>query len=275
MMAIVCAVTQTDQADPRLTRVLGIDLAAGPANTAACVVEWSAGRPRLDLLHAGDVSDDLIAELHLTVDATGIDAPFGWPRAFAQTVGAYAAGEPWPRVMPRDLWFRRTDDAALRAAGGRPPLSVSSDRIARPAERAARLLSILGPEDRPLRRDGSDYVIEVYPAGALRMWGIPAKGYKRPEGATVREAIVSSVVTATGLAITSEHRGQLVAADHPIDALISALVASAFLSGQVLQPTTEEQAIGLIEGWLYLPNEPLAQLSAPVAPTPAARCRKR
>ena len=42
------------------------------------------------------------------------------------------------------------------AAGGRPPLSVSSDRIARPAVRAAMLLSRLGPAGRSAARDGTD-----------------------------------------------------------------------------------------------------------------------
>jgi len=127
-------------------RTLGVDLASADANTAACVLDWSAGVPRVDQLEPGAVGDQLIVDLGRDADVIAIDAPFGWPVAFAALVAAYAAGSPWPdeRPDPAALWFRETDRAAMRTAGGRPPLSVSSDRIARPAERAARLLTLMG-----------------------------------------------------------------------------------------------------------------------------------
>lgn len=90
-------------------------------NTAACIVEWEGGLPRIALLVGRDVNDDEIARLADDVDVTGIDAPFGWPRPFANAIAAYASGQPWPRVRPEGLWLRATDERAMAVAGGRQP----------------------------------------------------------------------------------------------------------------------------------------------------------
>lgn len=194
-------------------RTLGIDLASAIANTAACVVEWEGGPPRVTALLGRDVDDDSIVRLATQADVTGIDAPFGWPRPFVDTIAAYASGAPWPRIRPEGLWLRTTDERAYAISGGRAPLSVSSDRIARPAERAARLLTLLGSDDRAAARDGSDNVIEVYPAGALRCWGISVDRYKRPEAISARAAIVEAIAEGLALGITDEDRISLSAPD--------------------------------------------------------------
>lgn len=167
------------------------------------------GGPRVDILLARDVSDDAIVELARDATVTGIDSPFGWPRPFTDAIAAYAAGAAWPRQKPDGLWFRLTDLRARAIAGGRPPLSVSSGRIARPAERAARLLILLGTRDRAARRDGADGVIEVYPAGALRCWGIAIDGYQRSDGSAVRTRIADSIVEQLELSLSSVHRDVL------------------------------------------------------------------
>jgi len=133
------------------------------------------------------LSDDSIVRMagDAAVAVTAIDAPLGWPAAFVRSVAAYGLGGPFPDPG-EDLWLRATD-RVVWAAVGRRPLSVSSDRIAYPAVRAARLLSRLGP-DRPARRDGSDGIIEVYPAGALAAWGIDPGRYKRPDALDVRRS---------------------------------------------------------------------------------------
>jgi len=194
-------------------------------------------------------------------NVTGIDAPFGWPRRFAQTIAAYAAGAPWPRQRPEGLWLCVTDQRAQQIAGGRASLSVSSDRIARPAERAARLLTLLGRSEVAAARDGSDGVIEVYPAGALRCWGIPTKGYKRPGGAVARDHIVIAIETGLSLELSAAIRSTLVATDHALDALVAALVARGFQVERVIGPSSdEERAAAAIEGWLFLPLGQLAEL---------------
>jgi hypothetical protein len=54
---------------------------------------------------------------------------------------------------------------------GQLPLSVSTDRIAYPAMRIARLLGAVAGE--PVDRTGAGRIVEGYPAAALRVWGLP------------------------------------------------------------------------------------------------------
>jgi Protein of unknown function (DUF429) len=115
-----------------------------------------------------------------------IDAPFGWPVPFVEAVERHRAGLPFGDTPSRSLRLRTTD----QSIEGRPPLSVSSDRIAAVAFRAARLLDALGG----VRRDGQDRVIEVYPAAALRRWKLELPGYKRDAG--LRARIVTALATA-------------------------------------------------------------------------------
>jgi predicted nuclease with RNAse H fold len=245
---------------PGVIRTLGVDLAAATTNTAACLLEWDDGPARIAHLATGDVTDQAIVQLAQEASVTGIDAPFGWPQPFVDAVAGYAAGRPWPRVRPEGLWLRRTDERALAVSGGRAPLSVSSDRIARPAERAARLLTLLGSSEHAAARDGSDGVIEVYPAGALRCWGVESAGYKRPDGLAPRQNIVDLVAPQVGLVLMPSERALLCATDHAIDALVASLVARAFAHGRVVRPTTEETALAAAEGWLFLPSGRLADL---------------
>jgi predicted nuclease with RNAse H fold len=237
-------------------RTLGVDLASAATNTAACVLDWDRSRPRLLSMIGRDVDDTTIVELARGANVTGIDAPFGWPRPFVDAIAAYAAGTRWPRQKPEGLWLRRTDERAIAVAGGRAPLSVSSDRIARPAERAARLLTLLGSDDQAVARDGSDGVIEVYPAGALRCWGIRSDGYKRSDGAgaAARRLIFDTILDELTIETAASDREALVATDHAIDALVASLVARAFEIGAIVRPRDEDRSIAAVEGWLFLPT---------------------
>lgn len=240
---------------------LGIDLSAADANTAACILAWDDdAAPRVESLRPARVSDSDIVELASQVDVVGIDSPFGWPTPFADAVSAYSAGEPWPAKRPSGLWLRRTDERALITAGGRAPLSVSSDRIARPAERAARLLTLLGRDGRAAARDGSDGVVEVYPAGALRCWSVQATGYKRPDGIGARASIVATMTDALGLTMAPEDQAALVATDHATDALVASFVARAWALDRVVRPQGDEILSAQTEGWLFLPTGRLADL---------------
>jgi hypothetical protein len=244
-----------------ISRTLGVDLASANANTAACIIEWDEGPPRVSHLLAREVAGATIVRLATEVEVSGIDSPFGWPRPFAGAIAAYASGAPWPRTRPEGLWLRRTDSRATEVMGGRAPLSVSSDRIARPAERAARLLTLLGTQGRAARRDGSDNVIEVYPAGALRCWKVPTDRYKRPDAVAGRTAIIDSLSTDLMLDLPPETRDALTYTEHATDAFVAALVARAFARGLVVPMTQEERAIALVEGWLYLPTGDVRDLN--------------
>ena len=245
-----------------MIRTLGIDLASTDANTAACVVEWDDSQPRLTALLPSGVSDDDIEDFAKTADVTAIDAPFGWPRPFAEALTSYDAGASWPAERTDALWFRTTDMHAKEVTQGRPPLSVSSDRIARPAVRAARLLTRLGPEGRPAARDGSDNVIEVYPAGAMRCWGLDTKGYKRPHGVAAREQLAAHIVEALGLSVGQDERTELSRTDHAVDALVASIVGRAFAMGLVLLPPPGSLSLVRAEGWLYLPTGQLGDLAS-------------
>ena len=249
-------------ADHRVTVTLGIDLASADATTAACAIEWANGSAAIVDLRPSGVQDKDILRLAARAHVAGIDAPFGWPIPFAEALGAYARGEPWPRAKDDELWFRATDVHAKVKSGGRPPLSVSSDRIARPAVRAALLLTLLGKKGKAVARDGTDRVIEVYPAGAMRSWHLGMHGYKRPNAVDLRRVLATELLEGAGVTASGSQVIDLAATDHALDAFVAALVARAFALGKVLPPPAELADVARVEGWLFLPSGSLADLRA-------------
>src|SRR4051812_3572297 len=105
-------------------RTLGIDLAAQPQDTAACVIDWPA-TDEAQVTVARPVAgcdDDRLLDLMADVDAVGIDAPFGWPEFINEHLAAYAERGEWP-LRPADedeadwslrLRYRETDRAVRR-----------------------------------------------------------------------------------------------------------------------------------------------------------------
>jgi hypothetical protein len=182
----------------------------------------------------------------------GLDVPFGWPTAFVASVHAWSKGESW-QDAGANLWLRSTDLVVQQI---KQPLSVSSDRIARTAARAARVLSLVAEAGLPVSRAGNGKVVEVYPAAALRRWGLPCTGYKRkkPECRAVRERIVEILIAQASVTITVAHRDLCVCHDHALDALVAALVARAHAIG-LCDPIPEpERDLANIEGWIALPH---------------------
>ena len=118
---------------------LGVDLASLPARTAACAIEWTAGRARVVDVACGQ-DDDALRKRIAGADKVGLDVPFGWPDAFADAVARFHAGGAWPEASVVALRYRETD-RVVAARTGRWPLSVSTDLIGVPTFRAARLLS--------------------------------------------------------------------------------------------------------------------------------------
>ena len=231
----------------------GVDLASQDRLTAGCLVRWDEAPIVVEVIHPL-ADDDIVGWAHdPQVGVIAIDAPFGWPSAFSHAVGEYSLGRPFPET-DGGLWLRVTD-RVVKDAVHRRPLSVSSDRIAYAAVRAARLLSRLGPHG-PARRDGSDGVIEVYPAAALAVWEIDAGRYKQPDGLEVRRSLLSTLVEAVPGLDVGDHGPNLAATDHAIDALIAALVARAYILGQVRQPTATQARDAAVEGWIWLPDRP-------------------
>lgn len=247
-------------------RTLGIDLAAEPPDTAACEITWLAntaeGRVYMERL-----DDHRLLTLMEGADKVGVDCPFGWPAPFINAVTAHANGEAWPgRGQPgsgyrRSLRYRLTDEV-VRQQVGIWPLSVSTDRIGVTAMRCAALLDALAAVGQPVDRAGGGAVVEVYPAAALRYWGLPHQGYKEAKGAIVRgEALDRLLDKLPTLSLDGDTLDRCRHSDDAFDALVCALVARATALGLTTPPCPGDQTErARVEGWIHLPTSDMTRL---------------
>jgi predicted nuclease with RNAse H fold len=247
-------------------RTLGIDLAAQPANTSACAIDWGPSVPIVSDLRSG-LDDEALLDAIADADKVGIDAPFGWPDDFVDAVVAHRDRAGWPGSgEDQDLYrfhlsFRATDRRLIEG-GARRPLSVSTDLIGVVAMRCAYLLDRLAAGGEPVDRAGSGKVIEAYPAPALSTWGLTAVGYKSRVGVARIPELLSRVEDALGgIEMTSQER-QLAGADHNcFDALVASLVARAAALGLTQGPESDEERDRAVrEGWIHVPTNPLPDL---------------
>jgi hypothetical protein len=278
-------------------RTLGLDLASQDANTAYCAIHWMSERARVEMPRVGRPEAEVLNEM-AAADWVGIDAPFGWPDAMVAAIHEYATSGRWPKAAtPQRLRYRTTDwfvhnliaeERAVRVW----PLSVSSDRIAVCAWRCARLLSEYadrtgwrfdrvgvpvargrdGPPESTPRAGGA---VEVYPAGALAMWGLPFRGYKERTGGPaakqaargVRETIVgrAEAIGAGWLMLPPEAKAACLDSDDALDAFVSSLVARAAATGRTIAPAVGQRGAAQREGWIHLPEQASIESLAPGA----------
>src|SRR5690606_4581025 len=143
-------------------------------------------------------------------------------------------------VRRDELYLRLTDHMVIAQCGPRP-LSVVADRIALAAIRCAGLLDALEVVD----RSGVNGVFEVYPAAALKAWGLPWTGYKGPSAAAqkrlkelfcgeARDCCDPWPTFAPGLDTLCETN------DHAFDALIAALVTRAAALRRTICPDPKD-----------------------------------
>jgi predicted nuclease with RNAse H fold len=216
-------------------QTLGVDLASSPSGTAACVIRWEERTARVEHLRAG-VDDDELRRLVADADKVGIDVPFGWPDAFVASVSAHHWMDAWPRFENADLRLRRTDEFVWRQTR-RQPLSVSADRLAVPAFRAARLLSEWQAD-----RTGAGRFVEVYPRAARARFEL---------GRT--RSIEELHERAPWLTLAPDHQTACEQNDDCFDALISALVARASAL-RLCEPIPDDLLeAARREGWIALP----------------------
>jgi hypothetical protein len=235
---------------PPTVRILGIDLASDPKRTAACSVDWDGTVAAVRELRE-PVDDETAVALASAANLVAIDAPLGWPVAFGDAIAKHQRRETWPASSVRELSYRRTD-LYVQDLVGLWPLSVSTDRIGIVAFRAARLLTLLRP-GATAARDGSSGILEVYPAAALRRWGLSFRGYKGADGMAVRRSIVDGL-TAIAPITFDGFRTAVVASDNALDALVAALVGVA-KHENLVEPLPEDMAeAAAIEGWIWLPS---------------------
>jgi hypothetical protein len=232
-------------------RTGGIDLAAQPKDTALCIVDWGAGVARVTAVER-PVEDAGLQRAADGLSKLGVDVPLGWPRAFVAAIAAHQQLGRWPTGDARALRFRRTDLATQERTGAWP-LSVSSDRIAIPAFRAARVL----PAE---PRDGSGTIVEVYPAASLRLWGFDPRGYKAERGRDLREQLVSRFFAAAPWLDPGKFAPAFAASHDSFDALVAALTARAAALGLTVAPDGGDAEAARVEGWIALPDCTLAEL---------------
>jgi len=233
-----------------------VDLASQPARTSLCEVSWTAHRAAVAQLILG-VDDATIDAKIEVADKLGIDVPLGWPLAFVEAVSQHAEDGSWPaeyrHADTTAVRFRRTDLWLKAQLGLRLPLSVSTDRIALPAMRAAALLSRLPGR---VALDGSGVVVEVYPAAALQRWGLKSLGYKGADNATGRRALVERFFEETvgWLSVGDDHVELCLRSDDAFDALVASLVARAAAIGAVEPVPPDDRSAALREGWIAVPR---------------------
>jgi predicted nuclease with RNAse H fold len=250
-------------------RSLGIDLAAEPPNTAACEITWTAHRAH-GRIYADRLDDGRLLTLIETADKVGIDCPFGWPLPFVNAVAIHANAAAWPgrgqlgSSHRQSLRYRLTDEVVYQQVGIWP-LSVSTDRIGVTAMRCAALLDALATAGHPVDRTGGGWVVEVYPAAALKHWGLPHRGYKKQEGSIVRaQALDQLCAKLPTLLLDEDALDRCRRSDDAFDALVCALVARAAGLGLTTPPAPGDQVKrAQVEGWIHLPISKLLDLQRP------------
>lgn len=246
-------------------QILGVDLAGSAGSTGAVTITpFTDGAWRASPV-PGSLDDDRLVSLAHDADRIGIDAPLGWPDDFVAGVAAHHVFEPWPGGVDRSLLVYRETDRRTRRHLGRFPLSVSADLLGVVGMRCALLQRRWADEVWGVAapRDGSGALAETYPAAALKVWGIEAKGYKSrsdtEHARAVRIGIVERLVTETGGWLDmSEVRGGCVDSDHVLDAMLCALVAVAVGGGLTERPDDDVVAQARREGWIHVPTAPLS-----------------
>ena len=233
---------------------LGIDLAASPKRTAVCEILWADGKASV-VSWAPQARDDKLLALIGRADKAGIDVPLGWPVGFVAALTSYGPGGPWVPTDTENLRLRATD-RFVRERTGITPLTVSADKIAAPAMRAAALLTAYSSENGTVDRTGRGKVVEVYPAAALRLWGFRHTCYKGKKRGAERAQLIESFRRAT---IWLEPDAGLYSAcesdDNAFDSLIAALVARAAAIGLTSPVPLELEDLAAHEGWIAIPAE--------------------
>ena len=211
------------------------------------MIEWKKTRA-IAREPARRCDDKKLEELIEKVDVVGIDAPFGWPRAFVEAVAGWSGTEWKPDVRKR-MQYRATDRFVIEKLGNWP-LSVSTDRIALTAMRANALLLRYGIKD----RSGGPRFYEVYPAASLKSWGLRHNGYKRidPECKRSRRSILNRLRKKMPWLEVGDDFAE---DSDALDALIASLTVRAAEQGLTIKPGVGQIAAARREGWIHLPTD--------------------
>lgn len=241
---------------------IGVDLAAEPKSTAVAGIDWADGRAKLVSLVLG-ATDDHIVTASSSADKIGIDCALGWPEKFVDFVVNHRASkhevsqEFGAMDWRKDLSYRETD-RRVREVTGRWPLSVSTDRLGVTALRCAGLVERLGAAGVVIDRAGFGGVVEVYPAGSLKIWGFDIAGYRA--STDTRSTLLDAISSNTPWIDFSAFREMMVESCDAFDAVIASLAARAAAIGAATLPSADDLAIARVEGWIALPNRDIEEL---------------
>jgi hypothetical protein len=233
---------------------LGVDLASQPKLTGICRIVWKDGRASVTELFTG--VDNKALQIFFqseAIDKIGVDVPLGWPEKFVEAISQHQAMNGWLDIPLKELRYRATDQFVNDQIGG-AVLSVSSDRIAVPAFRAANLMADMGAK---ASRDGSGKLCEVYPAGALRRWSLPYRTYKKKKYIEARRELLRQILDKAGswLLVPDECIRLCEMNDDALDSLVASLVARAAACELTESIPDNLKDRASFEGWIALPKE--------------------
>lgn len=235
----------------------GIDLSADPKKTGVATLEWTDDGATVTGIEVGRHTDADLGDLIEAVDKAGIDCPLGWPIAFVDYLIAHRAGGHDLVVPPtRHPLTNRATDLHLRQSVRLQPLSVSADRIGAAAMRCAAILSGLTRKGIEIDRTGrAGPVVEVYPAAALKLWGLPHQGYKgrEPANARRRAELVQLIGGVMPWLQLGDYADLCIETDDALDAVLCAAIAGLARRGETDEIPTEHLAAAAVEGWIALP----------------------
>ncbi len=238
------------------TAIIGIDCSAQWKKVGLALATSSASGLRVEKVAVGgNKKDPLAIAAAWARECTrplvfALDAPLGWPDRMARELACHRAGVELNTTANR--LFRRATDDFIHERLKKRPLDVGADRIARTAHAALRLLGGLRDaldEAIPMAWDPTFQgicAIEVYPAATLKAHGIQVPPKKNATTAEIHTHLVREL--GTRMQILVECESWLDQRD-AIDAMICALAAYDFLTGQAMPPDDQERAEK--EGWIW------------------------
>jgi hypothetical protein len=240
--------------------IAGVDLAAEPKGTALAVIDWTPNNATLIELST-DVADDAIVACAATVEKLGIDCALGWPTEFVEFLNRISHDGGPSEPFEGDLHLRRTlayreTDRHVREVTGRWPLSVSTDRLGMTAIRCAGLLSKISATGIPVDKSGSGRIVEIYPGASLRLWGLNTSGYRASTDA--RANLLHQLTLQAPWLDLGQYRQSMIESCDAFDSVVAALATRFAQLGAYEPPTQAQLAKAKIEGWVALPNQPLA-----------------
>jgi hypothetical protein len=119
----------------------------------------------------------------------------------------------------------------------------------------------------PVDVSGTGKVVEVYPALALRIWGLPYRGYKGAKGSSTRSSLVDALTHRIPWLDFREQRPALERSDDLLDSVVAALVARAHQLGQCEPIPSESKDDARREGWIAAPRAGSLTALLSIAPT--------